>query len=65
MLDEGLLEVSVYSTDGRKLSLNMLQPESLFGEIAMFDPGPRTARVEAIKDCKLRFFATINHDPCN
>jgi CRP/FNR family cyclic AMP-dependent transcriptional regulator len=55
VLDEGLLEVSVYSTDGRKLSLNMLQPESLFGEIAMFDPGPRTARVEAIKDCKLRF----------
>lgn len=55
VLDDGVLEVSVYSTEGRKLSLNMLQPESIFGEIAMFDPGPRTARIEAIKDSKLRY----------
>lgn len=55
VLDEGLLEVSVYSAEGRKLSLNMLRPESVFGEIAMFDPGPRTARIDAIEDCKLRF----------
>jgi CRP-like cAMP-binding protein len=54
VLDEGLLEVSVYSANGRKLSLNQLQPESVFGEIAIFDPGPRTARIEALAPCKLR-----------
>lgn len=54
VLDEGLLEVSVYSVAGRKLSLNLLRPESVFGEIAMFDPGPRTARIAALEDSKLR-----------
>lgn len=55
VLDAGLLEVSVYSAAGRKLSLNLLRPESVFGEIAMFDPGPRTARIEAVEDCTLRY----------
>ncbi len=54
VLDEGLLEVSVYSVSGRKLSLNRLGPESVFGEIAMFDPGPRTAQVVALEPCTLR-----------
>ncbi|NNK17112.1 MAG: Crp/Fnr family transcriptional regulator [Sulfitobacter sp.] len=54
VLDEGLLEVSVYSSSGRKLSLNLLRAGSVFGEIAMFDPGPRTARIAAVEDCKLR-----------
>lgn len=54
VLDQGLLEVSVYASSGRKLSLNRLRPESVFGEIAIFDPGPRTAHVEALEDCKLR-----------
>lgn len=55
VLDEGLLEVSVYSAGGRKHALNLLRPESVFGEIAMFDPGPRTARIEAVENCKLRY----------
>ena len=55
VLDEGLLEVHVYSSSGRKLSLNLLRPESVFGEIAMFDPGPRTAGIAAIEDSKVRW----------
>jgi CRP/FNR family cyclic AMP-dependent transcriptional regulator len=54
VLDEGLLEVSVYSVSGRKLSLNRLGPKAVFGEIAMFDPGPRTAQVEALEKSTLR-----------
>lgn len=54
ILDEGLLEVSVYSVSGRKLSLNRLGPDSVFGEIAMFDPGPRTAQIVALEPCALR-----------
>lgn len=54
VLDEGLLEVSILSISGRKLSLNRLRPGSVFGEISIFDPGPRTARIEAIEPCRLR-----------
>lgn len=46
-LIEGALEVSVLSLDGRKLALNVLRPGALFGEIALFDPGERTATVVA------------------
>lgn len=45
----GLLEVSVISMDGRKLALNVLRPGSVFGEIALFDPGERTATVTALE----------------
>ena len=44
-LDAGTLEVSVQSADGRKLTLDVVQPGNLIGEIALFDPnrdGPRT-----------------------
>lgn len=54
ILDEGLLEVSVLSAGGRRLALNQLQAGSVFGEIAILDPGPRTARVEALKPSRLR-----------
>ncbi len=57
VLDEGELEVSVLSEAGKKLSLNRLLPQCVFGEIAVFDPGPRTARVEALTACKLRMIS--------
>ncbi len=45
----GTLEVSVLSTDGRKLSLNVLRHGSVFGEICLFDPGVRTATVTSLE----------------
>jgi len=54
ILDEGRLEVSVLSAAGRKLSLNQLRPGAVFGEIAVLDPGPRTARIEALEPARLR-----------
>ena len=45
----GTLEVSVLSADGRKLSLDVMHAGALFGEIALFDPGPRTATVTALE----------------
>ncbi|MCB1340312.1 MAG: Crp/Fnr family transcriptional regulator [Pseudooceanicola sp.] len=53
-LVSGVLEVSVLSLDGRKLALNMLRPGALFGEIALFDPGERTATVTALEPSVLR-----------
>jgi CRP-like cAMP-binding protein len=49
----GALEVSVLSRDGRKLALDIFRQGALFGEIALFDPGPRTATVTAIEPCVL------------
>lgn len=57
VLESGLLEVCVFSVEGRKLSLNLLRPRSIFGEIALFDPGPRTARIEAIEDSHVRYIS--------
>ncbi len=43
----GALEFSLLSSDGRKLSLDVMREGAIFGEIALFDPGPRTATVTA------------------
>lgn len=45
----GALEVSVISADGRKLALDVMHKGALFGEIALFDPGPRTATITALE----------------
>ncbi|MEM6825341.1 MAG: Crp/Fnr family transcriptional regulator [Pseudomonadota bacterium] len=50
---DGALEISVISEDGRKLSLDMLTDGALLGEIALFDPGPRTATVTALKPTRV------------
>jgi len=53
VLEKGLLEVSILSAAGRKLTLNMLHSGDVFGEIALFDPGPRTATVSANQPSRL------------
>lgn len=50
---EGALEISVTSEDGRKLALDKMTAGDLLGEIALFDPGPRTATVTAIVESRL------------
>ncbi len=50
----GRLEISVLSQDGRKLGLDVMGPGALFGEIALFDPGVRTATVTALAATTLR-----------
>lgn len=50
---DGALEVSVISEDGRKLSLDMLTEGAVLGEIALFDPGDRTATVTALKPTRV------------
>lgn len=47
-VESGRVEVSVLSEDGRKLVLDVMGAGSVFGEIALFDPGPRTATVSAL-----------------
>lgn len=50
---EGALEISVHSEDGRKFAFDKMSKGSLLGEIALFDPGPRTATVTATEPTHL------------
>lgn len=43
----GSLEISVLAEDGRRLALDVMRAGAVFGEIALFDPGPRTATATA------------------
>ncbi|MCE8514467.1 Crp/Fnr family transcriptional regulator [Ruegeria pomeroyi] len=49
----GSMEISILSLDGRKLSLDLVGPGAVFGEIALFDPGPRTATVTAVEPSRV------------
>lgn len=51
---KGSLEFSILSREGRKLSLDVMRPGALFGEIALFDPGMRTATVTALEPSRVR-----------
>ncbi len=50
---EGTLEVSFLAMSGRKLSLTLMRPGEVFGEIALFDSGPRTATVVAAEPSRV------------
>lgn len=53
VVGSGALEISVLSMNGRKLSLDLMGAGAIFGEIALFDPGPRTATVTALKPSRV------------
>ncbi len=53
ILDDGEIEISVTSADGRKLSLEILTSAEIFGEIGLF-AGRRTADAAALSRSKLR-----------
>jgi CRP-like cAMP-binding protein len=65
----GAVEFSVLAQDGRKLTLDMMRPGALFGEISLFDPGERTATATAVEPtrlCRVRHsdvLAQIRHQP--
>ena len=49
MIEKGSVEISVMAANGRKLSLNVMQPQEVFGEIAVLDGGPRTATATVLE----------------
>lgn len=50
---EGKLKLGTSSSDGRENLLSILGPGEMFGELSLFDPGPRTATATAVTDCRL------------
>ena len=49
----GSVKISVPSTDGREIVLNIICEGEVFGEIALLDGRPRTANATAMSDCDL------------
>lgn len=55
---DGKVKISRTSQDGRENLLAVLGPGDLFGELSVFDPGPRTATASALADTS---FASLSH----
>jgi CRP/FNR family transcriptional regulator, cyclic AMP receptor protein len=55
----GKMKISRAAADGRENLLAVLGPGEMFGELSLFDPGPRTATASAVTDSTL---ASLDHD---
>jgi len=53
VITEGKLKLGTSSGDGRENLLSILGPGEMFGELSLFDPGPRTSTATAVTDAKL------------
>jgi CRP/FNR family transcriptional regulator, cyclic AMP receptor protein len=51
----GQVKVVVRSADGAELTLTVVQPGGMIGELSVADGGPRSADAEALDDCRLLF----------
>lgn len=49
----GRVKVAVRSADGGELTLTVIQPGGLFGELGVADGGPRSTDAEALEACQL------------
>ena len=49
----GRVKVVVRSADGGKLTLTIIQPGGVFGELGIADGGPRSADADALDECQL------------
>jgi CRP/FNR family transcriptional regulator, cyclic AMP receptor protein len=56
---DGKVKISRTASDGRENLLTVLGPGEMFGELSLFDPGPRTATATAVTDSTL---ASLDHD---
>jgi len=50
---EGKIKLGRTSSDGRENLLAILGPGEMFGELSLFDPGPRTATATSVGDSRL------------
>src|SRR3990170_1947720 len=56
---DGKVKLGRTSSDGRENLLAVLGPGQMFGELSLFDPGPRSATVTAVTDASLM---SLTHD---
>jgi len=51
----GRLKVVVRSADGGELTLTIVEPGGMLGELSVADGGPRSADAETLEECRLLF----------
>ncbi|MGH3371373.1 MAG: Crp/Fnr family transcriptional regulator [Nocardioidaceae bacterium] len=56
---EGKVKLGRTSADGRENLIAVLGPGQMFGELSLFDPGPRSATVTAVTDTN---FLSLSHE---
>lgn len=59
VVTEGKVKLGRTSGDGRENLLAILGPGQMFGELSLFDPGPRSATVTAVTDCTMQ---SLSHE---
>jgi CRP/FNR family cyclic AMP-dependent transcriptional regulator len=59
VIGDGKIKLGRRSTDGRENLLAVLGPGEMFGELSLFDPGPRTLTASAVSDATLY---ELSHD---
>jgi CRP/FNR family cyclic AMP-dependent transcriptional regulator len=59
IVSSGKIKLGRTSSDGRENLLAVLGPGEMFGELSLFDPGPRTATATAVTDARLK---GLGHD---
>ena len=57
VVTEGKVKLGRTSSDGRENLLAILGPGQMFGELSLFDPGPRTATAVVVTDARLASLA--------
>ena len=50
---QGKVKIGRRAADGRENMLSVLGPSDMFGELSLFDPGPRTATATVVTDGRL------------
>ena len=53
VITEGKVKLGRTSSDGRENLLAILGPGEMFGELSLFDPGPRTATATAVAETQM------------
>lgn len=53
LITEGKIKLSHTSSDGRESLFTVLGPGDMFGELSVFDPGPRTSTAIAVTDAEV------------
>lgn len=56
---DGKVKLGRSAADGRENLLAVMGPGQMFGELSLFDPGPRSATVTAVTDSS---FASLSHE---
>jgi CRP-like cAMP-binding protein len=54
VIERGKIKLGRRSNDGRENLLAVLGPGEMFGELSLFDPGPRTATATVVADARVQ-----------